>query len=170
MVKCQGLEAGEPYFATVRQISCVSPNGQADGMIAPQFSPGAAIRYGWESFKSRPWFFVAATFVIAVLYALAGSIRFGIDSMLGGSTEEPTIAGSIVNYALGTLISMGVTAFYLAAHDNAEAAEAARAIHPQVAIPMHRWKTNPSEFRRKVEADSDIKAVLLGEGEEYKVV
>jgi L-ascorbate metabolism protein UlaG (beta-lactamase superfamily) len=53
--------------------------------------------------------------------------------------------------------------------DNAEAAEAARAIHPRAAIPMHRWKTNPEEFRKRVAADSDSEVVLLREGEEYKV-
>jgi len=53
--------------------------------------------------------------------------------------------------------------------DNAEAAEAARIIHPQAVIPMHRWKTDPAEFRKKVESDSDIKVILLREGEEYRV-
>jgi uncharacterized membrane protein len=101
-------------------------------MVMPmQFSPGSAIRYGWETFKRRPWFFVGATFVIAILYMVAGAITSGIDSILGGTPEEPTIAGSIVNYALGVLISMGVTAFYLAAHDNPEAAELSMLWHPQ---------------------------------------
>jgi L-ascorbate metabolism protein UlaG (beta-lactamase superfamily) len=53
--------------------------------------------------------------------------------------------------------------------DNAEAAEAAIAINPKAAMPMHRWSTNPEEFRKKVEADSNIKVILLREGEEYKV-
>jgi len=54
--------------------------------------------------------------------------------------------------------------------DNAEAAEAAIAINPRVAIPMHRWDTNPEEFKKKVEeASSNIKVVVLGEGEEYHV-
>lgn len=96
-----------------------------------QFSPGNAIRFGWETFKKRPWFFVGATFIIAVLYALASGISSGIDTMLGGSAEEPTIVGSIVNYALGTLISMGVTAFYLAAYANPHTAEFSMLWHPQ---------------------------------------
>lgn len=51
--------------------------------------------------------------------------------------------------------------------DNPEAAEAAVAINPEVVIPMHRWNTDPEEFRRKVEATSDIKVVLLKPGETY---
>lgn len=53
--------------------------------------------------------------------------------------------------------------------DSAEAAEAARAVKPRAAIPMHRWSTDPEQFRRKVEADSPIKVLLLREGEEHQI-
>lgn len=53
--------------------------------------------------------------------------------------------------------------------DNAEAAEAAIAINPEVALPMHRWDTNPKEFKDKVEANSNVKVVVLEKGEEYQV-
>ena len=33
--------------------------------------------------------------------------------------------------------------------DNAEAADAALAISPQVAIPMHRWDTNPGGIQKQ---------------------
>ncbi|UCD97251.1 MAG: MBL fold metallo-hydrolase [Candidatus Bathyarchaeota archaeon] len=51
--------------------------------------------------------------------------------------------------------------------DNVEAAEAAIAINPKVAIPMHRWDTNPEEFKNRVEADSKVKVLLLREGDEH---
>ncbi len=53
--------------------------------------------------------------------------------------------------------------------DNVEAAEAALAINPETVIPMHRWDTDPEEFKKRVEAESNIKVVLLREGEEYQV-
>ncbi len=53
--------------------------------------------------------------------------------------------------------------------DNGEAAEAAVAINPKIAVPMHRWSTNPQEFKEKVEADSNVKVVLLKEGGEIKL-
>jgi len=53
--------------------------------------------------------------------------------------------------------------------DSAEAAEATIAVKPQAAIPMHRWSTDPEQFRKKVEADSSIKVLLLREGEEYQI-
>jgi len=51
--------------------------------------------------------------------------------------------------------------------DNPEAAEAALAIKPQFVIPMHRWNTNPSEFKNEVEAKSKIQVILLKPGEEF---
>jgi L-ascorbate metabolism protein UlaG (beta-lactamase superfamily) len=53
--------------------------------------------------------------------------------------------------------------------DNVEAADAALAINPEVAIPMHRRKTNPEEFKNKVERSSAIKVVLLKQGEKYEL-
>jgi len=53
--------------------------------------------------------------------------------------------------------------------DNQEAAEAAITINPQIVIPMHRWNTKPEEFKKKVEAESNIKVTILQEGEEYQV-
>jgi L-ascorbate metabolism protein UlaG (beta-lactamase superfamily) len=53
--------------------------------------------------------------------------------------------------------------------DNEEAALAAIAINPKVVIPMHRWDTNPEELKKRVEANSKIKVLLLKEGEQYQI-
>jgi L-ascorbate metabolism protein UlaG (beta-lactamase superfamily) len=53
--------------------------------------------------------------------------------------------------------------------DNKEAAEAALAINPKYVIPMHRWKTDPTEFRKEVEAKSQIKVILLQPGETFEL-
>jgi L-ascorbate metabolism protein UlaG (beta-lactamase superfamily) len=53
--------------------------------------------------------------------------------------------------------------------DNSDATEAALAFKPRALIPMHRWSTNPEELKEKVEAKSDIKVVILREGQEYRV-
>ena len=53
--------------------------------------------------------------------------------------------------------------------DNAEAALATVAINPKIVIPMHRQKTNPEEFKNKVEANSEVKVLVLQVGEEYKI-
>jgi L-ascorbate metabolism protein UlaG (beta-lactamase superfamily) len=51
--------------------------------------------------------------------------------------------------------------------DNPEAAEATLAIKPKAVIPMHRWDTDPEEFRKNVEAKSHINVVTLKPGEQF---
>ena len=51
--------------------------------------------------------------------------------------------------------------------DNVDAAEAALLIKPKYAVPMHTWDKSTDEFKQKVEADSKIKVVQLGEGEKF---
>lgn len=53
--------------------------------------------------------------------------------------------------------------------DLAEAVRAARALSPAVVIPIHRAKTDPWEFKKKVEARTNIKVVALHIGEIYNV-
>ena len=77
-----------------------------------QFSASEAIRFGWETFKRRPWFFVGATFLILLASAICDGFTSGIDAALTGSAEDPSIIGTVINLALGTLVSMGATAFY----------------------------------------------------------
>ena len=51
--------------------------------------------------------------------------------------------------------------------DIQEAVEAAIAIKPTIVIPMHNFKSDPQEFKDKVEAKLDIKVVPLKIGELY---
>jgi len=53
--------------------------------------------------------------------------------------------------------------------DNADAAEAALLIKPNVAIPMHTWEKETKEFKEKVEANSDIKVAVLELDEEFHI-
>ncbi|TDA38944.1 MAG: MBL fold metallo-hydrolase [Candidatus Methanomethylicota archaeon] len=53
--------------------------------------------------------------------------------------------------------------------NNQEAADAAITINPKIAIPMHRWNTDPEEFRRIVESRSGVTAKILRVGEELEL-
>jgi L-ascorbate metabolism protein UlaG (beta-lactamase superfamily) len=53
--------------------------------------------------------------------------------------------------------------------DNVEAVEAALAIRPKIAIPMHTWDTDPQEFKREVEAKSKVNVAVLGKDEELQL-
>jgi uncharacterized membrane protein len=96
-----------------------------------QFSSSEAIKFGWETFKRRPWFFIGATFLIVLASALCDGFTSGIDAALTGSTEDPSIIGTVINLALGTLVSMGATAFFLAAHDNPDTVDLSALWHPR---------------------------------------
>jgi len=95
-----------------------------------KFSPGDAIRFGWETFKKRPWFFVGAMVILVIAQIAAEAVSTGFDAVTGGDSENPSILGSLVSYGLGILISMGMTAFFLAAHDDPEGVELAALWHP----------------------------------------
>jgi uncharacterized membrane protein len=68
--------------------------------------------------------------ILAVANIAVGIISGAADSATGGSFEEPTILGNLVSYLLGVLISMGMTAFFLAAHDNTHAVDFTTLWHP----------------------------------------
>lgn len=53
--------------------------------------------------------------------------------------------------------------------DVVEGAEAALAINPGIAIPMHTWGKDTTEFKKRVEAGSSTRVVILQEKEEYRL-
>jgi hypothetical protein len=81
----------------------------------------------WETFKKRPWFFIGSTVVILLASGLIDAFTGGLDSVITGSPDQP----SVMNLALGTLIGMGATAFYLAAHDNPDTVDLSALWHQQ---------------------------------------
>lgn len=97
-----------------------------------EFSSKECIRFGWEAFKSRPWFYIGATFLILLAYLVGGSISGGVDYAVTGDFEQQSFPGGLINFVFSTLISMGVTAFYLDAHD-----------HPQTAGYSSLWHPSP---------------------------
>lgn len=93
------------------------------------FSIGSALRFGWETFKRRPWLFVGAFLLIVIAQGVVEGAGRGSDRLFTGSGEDFAILGSLVYLALSALVSMGVTAFALAAHDNPDT------VSPRCGIP-----------------------------------
>jgi hypothetical protein len=87
------------------------------------FSPSSALRFGWETFKKRPWLFVGAFVLVAIAQSVTEGLSRAVDAPFGGSESDYAFLGALLSLALNTLISMGVTAFGLAAHDNPETVE-----------------------------------------------
>jgi L-ascorbate metabolism protein UlaG (beta-lactamase superfamily) len=51
--------------------------------------------------------------------------------------------------------------------DNEDAAEATVAINPKMAVPVHIWDTDPGEYKKKVEAASGVKVMILKPGDSF---
>jgi len=68
------------------------------------------VRFGWETVKKRPWFFIGAI-------CLVGLLQLGLQAI-----AYIPLAGSIISTILGIYIGMGVIHFMLRAHDATEQA------------------------------------------------
>jgi len=86
---------------------------------------------GGRRSSADPGFLVGSTVVILLASVLIDTFTSGLDAAIAGSPDEPSIVGSIINLALGTLIGMGATAFYLAAHDNPDTVDLSSLWHPR---------------------------------------
>src|ERR1700733_15219900 len=84
-----------------------------------EFSAGSCIRFGWETFKKRPWFFV---FVALVISILEGGFRYQAQTS-GSSHFSPAliaflIVGGIIGAIITVLARMGRVTMSLKAHDD----------------------------------------------------
>ena len=89
-------------------------------------SVGSFIKFGWETFQKRGWFLVGTSFVIVILYLIAGFFNQNLQEM-----SLVHALSFIIYYLLTTLISIGVTSFSLKAHDNIDTVKIADLWHPQ---------------------------------------
>jgi len=94
-----------------------------------KFTVGSAIRLGWETFKTRPWFFIGASAIIVLANALSSMLSAVVD--VRGTFEDPSLLGQAVDFALSSLVDMGMIAFYLAAHADPETVEMSQLWHPR---------------------------------------
>ena len=53
--------------------------------------------------------------------------------------------------------------------DAEDAAEATVAINPKIAVPVHIWDTDPGEYKKKVEAASGVKVMILKPGDTFDI-
>ena len=97
------------------------------------FSAGSAIRFGWETFKKRTWFFIGMTVVIGVVSWIIGAVVGALT--VSSDTASVAIVAFLLNLALSTLLNMGVIAYALKAHDAPEKAEVIDLWHPQNFLP-----------------------------------
>jgi len=91
------------------------------------FSVGESIRFGWETFKKRPWFFIGVTVITAVISGVVSSV---LDSTDGGPLLK--LANTLVNIAVSTLVGLGITSVYLKAHESVESVSFSNLWYPDL--------------------------------------
>ncbi len=99
--------------------------------MTTSLSYSTCFKFGWNTFKSRPWFFVAITALMFAFdwftEAVSSLIEFSADlaSLPGGE-----VMAFVVTAALWTISSLGVTALMLSAHDDPKGANFKDLWHP----------------------------------------
>ncbi len=89
------------------------------------FTVGTSVRFGWETFKKRPWFLVGVFFSLGLLLGVVSYIQSSTD---GGAT---TYVFAVVRMILETLVYMGMYSIALKAHDNVMQVTWSDMWHPQ---------------------------------------
>lgn len=86
------------------------------------FTVGEAIRFGWATFKKRPWFFIWTMFVFSLLsnFNYNTSSEDGATSEISGGVIALMIAAGIVLTIIAILANMARNRFLLKAHDTPE--------------------------------------------------
>lgn len=70
-------------------------------MAHVKFSISEAIRFGWESFRGRPGFYLGVMVIAAILYVIPGAIGNALRQDLPGITIVMKIIGYIIQLLLG---------------------------------------------------------------------
>ena len=75
----------------------------------------ACVRYGWETFKKRPWFIVGISVLVLVLNIL-------IPGPKDGQPLPTLIALFAITFVLGSFLQLGATNLTMRLHDGVESA------------------------------------------------
>ena len=89
----------------------------------PALPIGDCIKFGWETFKKRPWILIGALVLVALVSAMPSILSPHPEIIEGQPPPPPTAFGMImglVGLAVSMLVSLGLTNFTLRAHDNIE--------------------------------------------------
>lgn len=85
----------------------------------------ACVRYGWETFKKRPWFIIGIGIVISALNLVIPAPEEGQPAIVA-------ISVFLISFLLGSLLQLGATNFGIRVHDNVSTAQAKDLWRPEL--------------------------------------
>ncbi len=87
----------------------------------PALPIGDCIKFGWETFKRRPWILIGA-FALVILVSAIPSILTPHPEVVQGQPPPPpspfAIVMGLIGIVVNILVGLGLTTFFLRAHDN----------------------------------------------------
>jgi uncharacterized membrane protein len=98
-------------------------------------SVGDCIRYGWETFKQRPWILIGGFLLAMIIASIPGMFgpppEFGPD---GKVIPQPLttleVVSSLASLVVSIFVGLGLTTFSLRAHDNIQGLQIADLWNP----------------------------------------
>ncbi len=87
----------------------------------PALPIGDCIKFGWETFKRRPWILIGAFALIVLISAIPGILTPHPEVVQGQPPPPPTpfaIVMGLVSVVVNLFVGLGLTNFALRAHDN----------------------------------------------------
>ncbi|MFZ2886428.1 MAG: DUF975 family protein [Minisyncoccia bacterium] len=81
------------------------------------FSVGTAIKFGWETFKKRPWILIGGFLAAMLVSGIASSL---LDPGEDAPFTLMTLLMGIASLIIGMLVEIGLVTFSLRAHDSVE--------------------------------------------------
>lgn len=98
-------------------------------------SVGDCLRFGWETFKKRPWILIGAFLLAMIIAAIPG--MFGPQPEIGPDGKivpQPLttfdVVVSLISLVVSIFVGLGLTTFSLRAHDNVEGVQIADLWNP----------------------------------------
>lgn len=79
--------------------------------MASSISAVSSLKFGWKTFKARPWLFVGSI----LIYAAVQFVLLAVEKTLGSAGEFLMV---FINLGVGTVLAVGLMSLYLKAHDN----------------------------------------------------
>jgi uncharacterized membrane protein len=84
------------------------------------FSAKAMVRFGWETFKKRPWFFAGVQLIIIIISQIATEISSYADKTQTQEMLILALVGVFIGIVIQILLKMGTISFFLKAHEAPE--------------------------------------------------
>jgi uncharacterized membrane protein len=99
----------------------------------PALPIGDCIKFGWETFKKRPWILIGAFVLVVLISIIPGLLTPHPEIVEGQPPPPPTpfaLVMGLISLAVSFLVSLGLVNFSLRAHDNIQTATIADLWHP----------------------------------------